>query len=87
MASNSHAINGGGAPVSVFVTREAEMSGCREPSREEITRRAYELYLQRRGEQGNDVEDWIRAEKELSDEPVGVPVKTKAVQAGRHLDN
>ena len=42
----------------------------REPSREEIACRAHELYLQRRGEHGKDVEDWVRAEKELSDGPV-----------------
>jgi len=46
------------------------MFARREPSEEEVSRRAYELYLQRSGEQGKDVEDWIRAEKELSDEPV-----------------
>jgi hypothetical protein len=38
------------------------MFGRREPSGEEIARRAYELYLQRGGEQGKDVEDWVRAE-------------------------
>jgi hypothetical protein len=37
-----------------------------EPSREEITHGAYRLYLQRGGEQGREVEDWLRAEKELS---------------------
>jgi hypothetical protein len=37
-----------------------------EPSREEITYVAYRLYLQRGGEQGREVEDWLRAEKELS---------------------
>jgi len=37
-----------------------------EPSREEITHVAYGLYLQRGGEQGSEVEDWLRAEKELS---------------------
>ena len=45
----------------------------REPSSEEIACRAYELYLQRGSEQGKDVEDWVRAETELSDEPVGTP--------------
>ena len=55
------------------------MFGRREPSREEIARRAYELYLQRGGEQGKDVEDWVRAEKELSDEPVGT-----SENEGRH---
>jgi len=45
------------------------MIGLREPLGEEIARRAHELYLQRGGEHGKDVEDWVRAEKELSDEP------------------
>ena len=43
--------------------------------REEIARRAYELYPQRGSEQGKDVEDWIRAEQELSDEPVAGTAK------------
>ena len=63
------------------------MSGRREPSGEEIARRAHELYLQRGGEHGKDVEDWIRAEKELTDESVAGPAKTRADQAGRHLYN
>jgi hypothetical protein len=58
------------------------MFGHREPSREEIACRAYELYLQRSGEQGKDVEDWIRAEKELSDEPVAGTAKRRVAQAG-----
>ena len=42
----------------------------RELSTEEIARRAPELYVQRGGEPGKDVEDWVRAEKELSSEVV-----------------
>jgi DUF2934 family protein len=61
------------------------MFGRKEPSGEDIARRAYELYLQRGGEQGTDVEDWIRAEKELNSEPVAGPAKTKAAQAGRDM--
>ena len=34
-----------------------------------------------------DVEDWLRAEKELRDEPVAGPAKTKAAQAGRQAVN
>ena len=56
------------------------MLGPREPSGEEIARRAYELYLQRTDERGKDVEDWIRAEKELSGEPIAEQVETKARQ-------
>lgn len=35
------------------------------PSREEIERRAYEIYLQRGGTDGSDVADWTMAEEEL----------------------
>ncbi|HET8923971.1 MAG TPA: DUF2934 domain-containing protein [Candidatus Acidoferrum sp.] len=63
------------------------MIGLREPLGEEIARRAHELYLQRGGEHGKDVEDWVRAEKELSDEPVGGPAKTKAAQVVRSASN
>jgi len=34
-------------------------------SEDEIRRRAYELYEQRGGEHGYDVEDWLRAEEEV----------------------
>jgi hypothetical protein len=32
---------------------------------DEIARRAYDLFLSRRGEHGHDVEDWVQAEREL----------------------
>jgi hypothetical protein len=35
------------------------------PNREQIERRAYEIYLRRGGEDGSDVADWIVAEEEL----------------------
>ena len=63
------------------------MFGHREPLEEEIARLAHELYVQRGGEHGKDVEDWARAEKELRDEPVAGPAKTKAAQAGRNTTN
>jgi len=63
------------------------MFGHREPSEEEIARRAHELYVQRGGEHGKDVEDWARAEKELSDECVVEPSKTRPAQARRNTSN
>ena len=42
-----------------------------ESTKDEVNHRAYALYLMRGCEQGRDVEDWIRAEKELNDESVG----------------
>ena len=53
-----------------------------EPSREEITHLAYGLYLQRTCEPGKDVEDWLRAEKELRRLGAAGPVKTKAALVG-----
>jgi hypothetical protein len=38
----------------------------RRPTREDVARRAYEIYLQRGGTHGYDIEDWLTAERELS---------------------
>jgi len=35
------------------------------PIKEQIEARAYELYLQRGGKDGHDLEDWLIAEREL----------------------
>jgi Protein of unknown function (DUF2934) len=59
----------------------------RAPSGDEIARRAHELYLQRGGEHGKDVEDWVRAEKELREEPVPEPKKTSLAQAVRNASD
>jgi hypothetical protein len=53
----------------------------RELSTEEIARSAYELYVQRGGEHGKDVEDWIAAEKDLTDKLVVGAAKARAAQA------
>ena len=37
-----------------------------EPDRGAIQTRAYELYLERGASDGDDVNDWLRAERELS---------------------
>ena len=39
----------------------------RDPDRGEIARRAYELYCERGREPGRDMDDWLRAERELND--------------------
>jgi hypothetical protein len=56
------------------------------PRREEIARRAHELYVERGSEHGRDVEDWVRAE-ELSHNPVVSSAKTRAAEAGRYAVN
>ena len=54
----------------------------KEISREDIAHRAYELYTQRGCEPGKDVEDWIRAEQELTEANI-TPVKAKAAHTGQ----
>jgi hypothetical protein len=36
-----------------------------QPTREDIERRAYEIYLERGGGEGAEMEDWLQAEREL----------------------
>ncbi len=42
------------------------MADLKEPTDEQIRERAYELYLQRGGAPGLDVDDWLAAEQELT---------------------
>jgi hypothetical protein len=89
------------ASTRIVVSGEARPSGpllkpCTEvvmirnkiPMREEISRRAYALYLMRGCEHGRDVEDWVKATKELSDKPVGESETTTAAHeaASRRAD-
>jgi hypothetical protein len=43
-----------------------EPTQARAVSREEIARRAYLFFLERGGEHGHDLTDWLRAEAELT---------------------
>ena len=43
----------------------ANTSANHTPSREEIRLRAYEIYLDRGGVPGNELDDWLQAEREL----------------------
>jgi hypothetical protein len=61
------------------------ISDKRKPSREEIERKAYEIYERRGGQDGTDVEDWIAAERELSEparEPAGAGSAKSKVTGG-----
>ena len=58
------------------------MIEIKESAKDEINHRAYAPYLIRGCEQGRDVEDWVRAEKELGDESVGGPARTSASRLG-----
>jgi hypothetical protein len=44
---------------------ESAPAKIRESRVEQIRKRAYEIYLARKGGPGSDVEDWLRAEAEI----------------------
>jgi hypothetical protein len=47
---------------------DAVSSGIHELTREEIQLRAYEIHIERGGEHGYDLDDWLQAELELKAE-------------------
>jgi len=49
------------------------------PTHEEISRRAYEIYLERNGAPGDPHSDWLRAEAELTAAPKKPSRKSKVV--------
>ena len=65
MASKA-AIIGGADPTEPDTAAE-EREGLLHSSREqEIRNRAYEIYLQRGEQSGDELEDWLQAERELT---------------------
>jgi DUF2934 family protein len=44
---------------------KSPVSTASEPAEDEIRNRAYEIYLERKGEPGNAVDDWLQAEADL----------------------
>jgi Protein of unknown function (DUF2934) len=48
---------------------------------QQIRERAYEIYLARGGQEGNEVSDWLAAERELkgSNQPQGKKTRAAAV--------
>ena len=48
----------------------AEPQNFAPPSADAIAVRAYELFLERGSEHGRDVEDWLRAEREVVTQPI-----------------
>jgi hypothetical protein len=42
--------------------------------RERVAQRAYELYLARGGSDGQDMDDWLAAERELRQQRVHAPI-------------
>jgi hypothetical protein len=49
-------------------------------SREEVARRAYELFLSRGAGHGRDLDDWLEAERQLA---VGIPRRASGASPRR----
>ena len=62
------------------VVSKAQTPGSR-PTREEVELRAYQIYIDRGGAAGNDMDDWLQAERELLEkyEKTGRMAKARAV--------
>jgi DUF2934 family protein len=80
-------IVGGPSHRANYVYKEVEMTDAnRKPTREQIESRAYELYLQRGGEDGNDLTDWLQAEEELNltmAQPVSQPLAATSTKTSK----
>jgi len=60
------------------VTRKTKKAVAR-PSYDEIAFRAYQIYLERGCTPGDAMQDWLRAERELTESPRPSRRKTKMV--------
>ena len=47
------------------------------PVDDRIARRAYELFIERGAQHGNDLDDWLRAEREVSALPLEAELLTR----------
>ena len=55
----------GGRALIKSTTKTTRMSEDAKPLEQRIRERAYEIYLQRGGGDGAELEDWLQAEEEL----------------------
>ena len=54
-------------------------------TKDDVARRAYELFLARGRAEGHDVEDWLEAERQLEAESIGRQVKKAHKQVSRRF--
>jgi hypothetical protein len=60
-----------------------DTSAINAPSREEVRLRAYEIYLQRGRLPGNELDDWLQAERELQGAPAAKAQKASIERAAQ----
>jgi hypothetical protein len=54
------------APAGAIASGRPGAGATRRPGSDDIRRRAFELFMERGGRHGHDLEDWLKAEQELS---------------------
>ena len=59
------------------------MNGPKAPTAEQIAERAFELYLERGGEDGHDLKDWFAAERELADKELSMLLEQLSAVASK----
>lgn len=65
MATQNKSNGDSGLHTTPFQPQADEISVRHTPSHEEIKHRAYEIHLERGGLPGHELDDWLRAEREL----------------------
>ena len=63
------------------LTGSESLTAKARPTREEIELRAFQIFIERGGADGHDVDDWVQAEQELAEKYANVERVAKA--AGR----
>ena len=68
-------------PIEEFSPKGVPSTAEEHPTSEEIAVRAYEIYIERGATPGQDVNDWLQAEAELSEEQKKRSRLAKSAQA------
>jgi hypothetical protein len=67
------------AKTEVAAMREIGSSTANRPTPDEISIRAYDIFLERGATPGNDLDDWLQAEEELVKKRTnGIPMRAPA---------
>ena len=72
------------SPIGRSAPRSGQQIAERHPTHEEIELRAYQIYVERGGAQGDDLQDWLQAEFELIEEYGKTGQTAKATVAKIH---
>jgi hypothetical protein len=62
MAKSTHSTT----PVAARKTRSTSKKSARQPTEQQIRERAYQIFLAEGARPGSDLDNWLRAEQELS---------------------